>query len=213
MNLAIVIPACHSDDCIEALRRLPDGGKGLIVWDGTAPPGGYPKDLPLLVAPKPFSYPRNVNFGIGAALRQNPSADILLLDDNAFLRTEAGIEMLAETARLKGVGLVGPRIEGPASHQTAATLARIGWIGTCFMWINHEVLRAGCTFDEDYGQGYGFIDADFCRQVRAKGFEIRVDERCVVRHELSRVYPRERPTNDPAILKNRAVFARKWWTP
>ena len=139
----------------------------------------------LVIAPEPFSFPRNANIGIRAA---SPH-DVFLVNDDVQFLTPGSVGRLAEIAHAHPeVGILSPQFEGRVGNrlqERALYLPCLAYSAQrlCFtgVYIRREVLDLVGELDERF-DGYGRDDDDYCRRVRAAGLKLAVTPEVVMRH-------------------------------
>ncbi|MFO1054318.1 MAG: glycosyltransferase family 2 protein [Planctomycetota bacterium] len=176
------------------------------------------------------------NLGITRALALAPEVEhVVLVNPDAVVESGC-IEALCETAHRRRAGIVGGRVlDGDGARtlfengrfrpwtlgpsHTAAPAGcvqfRTSFVTGALMAIDADLLREGLRFDERY---FLYVeDLDLCRQVVARGRELWIDTRAVVRHREG-----GSQHDDPPILRSmrarqlehiargKALFARKW---
>jgi len=180
---------------------------------------------------QPFSFPRNVNRGVLAARDH----DVLLLNDDALLRTPEGFQRLHRASYGNPAMLLCATVcsfagnkKQEASDSWASALAD-GELGkliydemVCFicLYLKREVFDVVGLFNEEF-EGYGFDDDWYCSQVRRAGYKIGIYTGCYLDHTSvpSSYRVRERDTLSKRSHRNHNVFksylnsceaARKW---
>jgi GT2 family glycosyltransferase len=209
-GLTVVIPsktASNVRPCLDAIRKLEPELCTVVVDDGI----DDIRNLGMVVAgKKPFIFSRNVNIGIRAAGRD----DVLVLNDDALLKTPGGFSLLQKTAA-----------EHPEFGVIAATTNAVGnrnqfnqGIGlredpriVCFIavLIPRTALDKIGYMDERF-TAYGFDDDDFCYRVRRAGLKIGIHDGCFVDHASLKSTFRGNPTTPANLTDGRQIFLDKW---
>jgi GT2 family glycosyltransferase len=192
---------------VQAIRGAGDTCRIIVVDDGidhNEIRWGWSRLDPVCVqGVKPFVFARNINIGIRSA----GDDDVILLNDDALLRTPGGFTQLHEYTRKANAAL--------ASHGTpgygivAATTNNVGnqnqrQRGATCVAMRHEsrmlcfvcvliqraVIDAVGLLDERFGgiddQGreiYGFCDDDYSFRVRHAGYQLGIFDGCFVDHQ------------------------------
>jgi GT2 family glycosyltransferase len=178
-NSANLIP------CVRAVRQHEPEAWIVAVDDGL-PPGTWTQlggTVQEVLGKQPFVFARNANLGIAAARRE----DVLLLNDDALLRTPGGFSVLAAAAAAH-----------PEYGVIASTCNNVGntnqhprGIGlreeprmVCFVAVllPRRTLDAVGPLDERYAAGYGCEDDDLCVRIRQAGLKIGIHDGCYVDH-------------------------------
>jgi hypothetical protein len=215
-NLSVIIPSRMAPNfipCADALRqnepdaiiRLIDDGMDLswLPRDGMGPCIGYK-------AKKPFIFARNVNLGI----RESGTDDIVILNDDALLKTPGGFSLLQRVAE-----------EHPDYGVIASTTNNVGNLNqiprgiglrddprmVCFVCvlIPRRTIDLVGLLDERY-VGYGFEDDDYCLRVRNAGLKIGIHDGCFVDHKHLPSTFRGSPTAAGDLKQNAEIFKTKW---
>ena len=213
--LSIIIPSktdVNLGACVRAIRAAGETATVIVVDDFDGPTRFLlPCDEPVdwQKGEKPFIFARNINIGIRAA-----AGDVVLLNDDALLRTPHGFTALQRAATAHPeYGLiastcnnVGNRRQWPQSALDVRFEARM----VCFVcvFIPRSTLKTVGLLDERF-VGYGCDDDDYCLRVRRAGLKIGIFDRCYVDHSTlaSTFRGRVLAGNYQPNLK---LFAEKW---
>lgn len=166
----------------------------------------------------PFSFPRNANRGVLAA----GSNDVLLLNDDALLRTPQGFQRLHRAAYQDPAMMLCSAVcsfagnQGQMATEAWATRLANGEMGktvydemVCFicLYLKREVFDAVGLFDERF-DGYGWDDDVYCAKVRLSLYKIGIYDGCFVDHSSvpSSYRVRERNTLSARSSQNHRVF-------
>lgn len=92
------------------------------------------------------------------------------------------MEQLSEVLDNTKVGIVGAKMAGTYNglNSTCSDIAQ-EWptlAGGCLLFKN-----IGLRWDENFPSGY-WADTDFCRQFKEKGYQVWIDGRTVVEHQM-----------------------------
>ena len=195
-SLSVIIPSKNPVNfkaCVNAVRRCePD--IPIIGIDGSG---------------EDFVFARAINEGIAAA----GGDDVVLLNDDALLRTPSGLTAMQREAH-----------EHPEFGLIASTADNVGnpnqWpqpgIGlraeprmVCFVCvlIRRRTIETVGLLDERF-TAYGFEDDDYCLRVRRAGLKIGIYDGCFVDHgELKSTFRAEGPQ---PLEPGRQIFIEKW---
>jgi len=212
----IVIPTRNLTNlkrCREAIESCngPRSQPAVVDDDETGAVKGFCLDWMVGRIPgvKPFVFSRNVNL----AIREFPSRDILILNDDALLETRRGFDQLAAAATMeKEYGVVAAAVRGAVGcrEQMAmygeghhAYMAAIKEFGTVpekkvvrIRPVTHHTVTFICVYlrrdvidrvgllDERF-EFYSHQDDDYCQRVRDAGYKLGVFDGCVVEHGIS----------------------------
>ncbi len=223
MSFRVVILSARSANLIPCVRALlakePDlpPEHVLVVDDGAR--AGARRQLPGVTwvpGVKPFVFARNANLGIDAA----GDADVVLLNDDALLKTRRGLTRLSEAVRARpDVGVCSAGIEGGVGNPRQRPRGRRGIVlqdedlAFVCVYLTRRVLERVGELDERF-VGYGFEDNDFCVRARRAGFALGVWDGCVVDHGggLPSTF-RDRRGFQALFDRNRKLFEEKWSEP
>lgn len=228
MSFSVIIPSRKINNlaaCVYALRECEPNAGIIVVDDGLMWTDMIGTDTPVLSpvsripGTKPFVFARNVNLGIEAAGSDN----VVILGDDALLKTHGGLSLLAQAAaehpeygviasacnnvgnrnQERGVGLVYGLRQDPRM--------------VCFIcvYIPRRTIDAVGLLDERFGgvdaQGrtiYGWEDNDYCRRVRKAGLKIGIHDGCFVDHKtLPSTF---RSGRTLSIQPGKDVYLAKW---
>jgi GT2 family glycosyltransferase len=171
-----------------------------------------PGDEPIDWQPgiKPFVFSRNINVGIRAA----GDDDVVLLNDDALLKTPLGFTAIARIAEAH-----------PEYGVIASTCNTVGnprqWpqrVGLreeprmiCFVcvYIPRRTIEAVGLLDERF-TGYGCDDDDFCLRVQKAGLKIGIYDGCFVDHASLRSTFRGTALSAGDYRANLKIFVDKW---
>ena len=162
---------------------------------------------------KPFIFARNCNLGIKHA----GTDDVIILNDDALLRTPNGFSMLAKfAAEHPEVGCVAPatnvtgqRLQWP-SNRTPEGYRFVDTIPYVCVYIPRRTLETVGLLDERYCQGYGCEDLDHCEAMKRAGLKIAVLYDVYVDHGSLHSSFRGGPHACGDFSRNLALFNQKW---
>jgi GT2 family glycosyltransferase len=196
---------------INSIRAAGEDCKIFIVDDGIQGAFWTDSKIDLIHGIKPFCFARNINLGIRAAGED----DVVLLNDDALLKTNLGFKKLAMAANssqeLGIVSAVTNSVGNPAQLFLGRGL-RLEYRMVCFVcvYIRREVLDKCGLLDERF-TGYGFEDDDYCLRLRNAGYKIGVDDQCFVDHAtLKSTFRHNGPASAVLMSENRNHFISKW---
>lgn len=204
--------------CIREIRVHEPNARVIVVDDGLE--GRYiedvrlrgPNTIPVQYVPgeKPFNFSKNANIGIRAA----GDDDVVLLNDDAILKTPDGFTGMGDVARANPsygvIAAVSDNVGNPNQQvQVARTGLRYEPRMVCFIcvYIPRTTINRVGMLDERY-TGYGLDDDDYCFSVREHGLYIGVYDMCYVDHSTLRSsYRFHQPADFRPNLKR---FIEKW---
>jgi len=217
---SIVIPSRKITNlipCVEAIRDAGETAQIVVVWDGSSKASYIAFDLlnevksvVVLNGKAPFIFARNVNIGICAA----EDNDVIVLNDDAFLKTPMGFTKLAETSQEHPeFGVLATACTSVGNpHQRAAfgSALREDPRMVCFVavYIPRSTINKVGLLDEDY-TGYGCDDDDYCYRTRKAGLKIGILGSVIVDHHDELSSFRGDPNNLPTIRPCVEIFKRK----
>lgn len=215
MSLSVIIPsrsASNLTQCVHAVRRNEPDIDIIAVSDGGV--RNRLADLPVrwVDGIEPFVYARNVNLGIQAA----GNNDVILLNDDALLRTKSGLlgmQCVAESHR--DIGVLSAGIRGavcnvnqqprqPSSLRYDRTILAF----VCVL-IPRTILDIVGMLDERF-TGYGEDDRDYCIRVMLTGLQLAIWDGCIVDHNELPSSFRTRPDWQGMYRQNQMLFRQKW---
>ncbi len=186
--------------CLAAIAKLNPGCRVIVVDDGLPerpfvggpwPPWSFDPAVPkwpeYVSGVRPFIFARNANVGIAAAGED----DVVLLNDDALLKTRAGFDELSYVANsLPEYAILSPATSG-VGNENQSLYAEGGGHGLrdeprvlCFVcvYIRREGLNKLGPLDERF-IAYGWDDNDYCRRALADGYKLGIYDPVQVDHE------------------------------
>ena len=178
---------------------------------------------------KPFVFARNINLGIAAA----GDDDVILLNDDALLKTPLGFSWLSgEAGERPEYGVLAAAVDGAcgcteqlAQAGTRVRIVQHHTVVFISVYLRREVLdrlahhsvgQHGQWLDERYVD-YGYDDDDACERIRQLHLKLGVFDGCVVEHGcLPSSYRTAHVVNGVAVATgadlqpNRQRFLEKW---
>ena len=225
MSFSIIIPSKSASNlvpCIRAIREAGETARIIVVDDGVdrSRHEWLKPDKPSISSEgayfepgvKPFVFARNINIGIRAA----GDDDVILLNDDALLKTRHGFSSLVAHAH-NGEGMVA------AACDTVGNPNQFnhGLIGTirpaprmvCFVcvYIPRSTINSVGLLDERF-IGYGLDDDDYCLRVRRAGLKIGIFDGCYVDHGSLESSFRGGAQAGGDFTGNMRLFIQKWGT-
>lgn len=200
--------------CVKSVRQNAPEADIIVVDDGLDEPHKYYFDNVIFVpGEKPFCFPRNINIGILAA----GDTDVILMNDDALLKTPGGFSTLASYSRTwPEFGIIAAVSDGvgnpnqqPIKFFPSATIRSEPRM-VCFVcvYIPRITLDMVGLLDERY-TGYGLDDDDYCFSVRKAGLKLGICDACHMNHSsltsTFRGHGREAP-----FTGNMKLFIEKW---
>ena len=228
MAFAVVIPsksAVNLVPCVQAIRAAGETCRIIVVDDGVDWPAAekmmHP-DLPEGVhqmwpdtfaheGVKPFVFARNINLGILAAGED----DVILLNDDALLKTPQGFSLLASASRAcPEYGIIAAACDtvgNPNQFRRAGGALRDEPRMVCFVcvYIPRRVIETVGLLDERYVD-YGLDDDDYSFRVRAAGLKIGILDGCFVDHASLKSSYRTTAPGAGNFIANMRRFIEKW---
>lgn len=181
----------------------------------------WPADEPLrelgnfeaFMGDSPFVFARNVNIGI----REAGDDDVILLNDDALLKTEHGFKLLSQIASESCSGLVAASCDtvGNANqfwHKSGHLMyLRSEPRMVCFVcvYIPRATVKTVGLLDERF-VGYGMEDDDYCLRVRNAGLKIGIFDGCYVDHSSLKSSFRGEAGAGGDFKPNMKLFIEKW---
>jgi GT2 family glycosyltransferase len=222
MSFSIIIPSRDASNlvpCIRAIREAGETARIIVVDDFPYPlPDGFTwqtsgldlsRDL-VVTGQDPFVFARNVNIGIRAA----GDDDVILLNDDALLKTPMGFTHLMSAASASPefgcIGAVTNMTGQPAQHPKGVGLRDVGHIAFVCVYIPRSTIRRFGMLDERYCLDYGVEDLDYCEAIARAGMKVGVLDDCFVDHASLRSSYRGEPHASRSFAKNYALFREKW---
>lgn len=218
MSFSIVIPSKSASNlisCIRAIRQAGETARIIVVDDGIEVDGLYSGvwlDPPSVFVHgvKPFVFARNVNIGIRSAGED----DVILLNDDALLKTFAGFSTLAQTATESGRGIVAAScntVGNQNQFRQSTRELRDEPRMVCFVcvYIPRSTINAVGLLDERF-VGYGMDDDDYCLRVRQVGLKVGIFDGCYVDHSGLKSSFRGEAGAGGDFKPNMELFIEKW---
>lgn len=215
--ITVIIPSktwVNLHKCVEAISQMEPLIKILVVDDGLDLIHErrlwlYERNSSILEGKKPFVYSRNCNTGISHC-----SGDVVLLNDDAILKTKSGFCLLQRSimehpeyglvsATTNLAGNPQQRPKGIGLREANRVVAFV-----C-VYIPRTTIETVGLLDERF-TAYGFEDNDYCRRVRNAGLKLGVHDGCYVDHGLLRSTFRGDPKAPADIRPGAAIYRAKW---
>lgn len=212
MAFSVVIPSKNIQNlrvCAREVRAHEPDVRIIVVDDGleerySAPPIQYvPGD-------KPFIFAHNANIGIRAA----GTDDVILLNDDAILKTPDGFSKLESVSKAHPeYGVIAAVVDSAGNPNQMVQTEKVGLRDeprmVCFIcaYIPRSTINTVGLLDERY-VGYGIEDDDFCFSVREAGLKLGVYDFCYVDHSTLRSSYRSGGHAD--FQPNLKLFIEKW---
>lgn len=215
----IVIPSARGSNLKGCLQSILTNEPGfplkriIVVDDGArAECDGLFGGITWITGIKPFVFARNVNLGIRAA-----GADVLLLNDDARLKTPGGFTLLSQFMSSRpDVGICSSAIEGYVGNpsQEAAgdgfrTEDRV--VAFISIYIPRMVYEIVGPLDERF-TAYGGDDMDYCKRILQAGLLLGIHGGCVVTHEENLSTYRSKPDKFSLFQDGLRIYEDKWRT-
>lgn len=213
MSTSVIIPSkTHSNisPCVQAVRDHEPRMRVIVVDDGID--GEYDADC-RIEGIKPFIFARATNQGITAAL-SDPSCDsVVLLNDDALLKTPEGFTRLAELTRYPDIGIIAPvtNVTGqPLQMPRNIGLRQVPHIAFVCVLIPRRTIAQVGLLDERYCIDYGVEDRDYCEAVNRAGLKVCVYDHAFVDHGSLHSSFRGDPKTPRPFTQNLRLFQQKW---
>lgn len=229
---SVVIPSRTASNlvpCIRAIREAGETARIIVVDDGVdwiqdSPDGRCRvhilgellRDDGVVIVPgaKPFCFARNVNIGIRAA----GDDDVIVLNDDALLKTPGGFTAMAAQATRGTLGLiasscnmVGNRNQHQRPEYATSDMCRAENRMVCFVciYIPRATINAVGLLDERFVD-YGCEDDDYCLRVRNAGLKLGIFDGCYVDHGSLKSSFRGEAGRGGDFQPNLRRFIAKW---
>jgi GT2 family glycosyltransferase len=216
-KLTVVIPSRTLSNLQPCQRAVDDHDDCSIiaVWDRSR--GNPHKTIPdsnfdrVIYVDDDFIFARNCNIGIAAA---DPEDDIVLLNDDALLRSSYGFAKMQHKANLRrDVGIIGAvtNVSGqPLQHPMNMGLREVPFFAFVCVLIPRRTIATVGLLDERYCIDYGVEDNDYCEAVKRAGMTCAVDDDCFVDHASLVSSYRGAPEASRSFAENLKLFCQKW---
>jgi hypothetical protein len=214
-QFSIIIPSKSASNlapCIRAIREAGETARIIVVDDGVDFAGQQPMfaGVQCVAGIKPFVFARNINIGIRAVGED----DVILLNDDALLKTPAGFSLLMSAANASPdfgcIGAVTNLTGQPLQQPHRIGLRDVGHIAFICVYIPSRTIRQIGLLDERYCLDYGVEDRDYCEAITRAGMKVGVLDDCFVDHaSLTSTY-RGKPEAGRSFARNYELFKAKW---
>lgn len=220
MSFSVIIPSRDANNlvpCIRAIRAAGETCKIFVIDDGLLFQGDpFLFDVNVIIhrGKKPFCYARNINIGIRAA----GDDDVILLNDDALLKTPEGFKTMAEACQHGGYGILGAvtnsvgnanqlRQSAPNSFAVRDEPRQL-----CFVcvYIPRSTINAVGLLDERFCADYGMEDDDYSLRVRNAGLKLGIYDGCFVDHLSLNSSFRGEGGRGGDFTGNMKLFIAKW---
>lgn len=198
--------------CVRAIREM-EAGNGpriIVVDDGVAKTDLGLPGVHWVPGTKPFIFARNANLGIRAAA----GGDVILLNDDALLKTWRGFTAMADFASAHpeyGVVAATSNSVGNPAQQPHNIGLRDEPRMVCFVcvFLPRRTIDQVGLLDERF-VGYGMDDDDYCLRVRQAGLKLGIWDGCFVDHLSLKSSYRGLAGAGGDFSGNLALFRQKW---
>lgn len=222
-GLSVIIPsktAANLSVCVRAIDNLDPDVRMIVINDGLEHHPAIVREISYIPGIRPFIFARNCNLGITAAGKD----DIVLMNDDAILKSTLGLSKMQRAAQTQGWGLLSActNVAGnPAQLPTEGNRVR-GLIGptpgnsfptvafVCVFIPRSTIEKVG-YLDERF-TAYGWDDNDYCRRVNMAGLKIGVHDGCFVDHGSLKSTFRGAAYASGDINEGRRIYLAKWKT-
>jgi GT2 family glycosyltransferase len=217
---SVIIPSRNTANllsCISAIRNSGETCRIIVVDDGFKPSDALdeiPGPLAIVPGEKPFCFARNVNLGIQEA----GSDGVILLNDDALLRTPAGFTKLVRAVVPGRHGIMAAVTNSAGNSNQMRPEARRGSESVhidprmvCFVavYIPRSTIDIVGFLDPRF-VGYGMDDDDYCFRIRAAGLQIGIYDGCFVDHASLKSSYRGGPSSGGDFQPNLRRYIEKW---
>ena len=198
MPYSVIVPSRNETNlraCVSAIRAAGETCRIIVVWDGDDIEFPGPAIVGIAEAPgvqvyrgyKPFVFSKNMNLGI---LRAGDD-DVILLNDDALLKTPHGFSKLAGTLDARpDIGILSPVTNnignplqvGKLQKMTGSLKIEPRTLAFVCVYIPRSTINTVGLLDEDF-VNYGVEDDDYCLRVRRSGLKLGVYDGCFLDHQ------------------------------
>ena len=196
------------DPCVQAIREHEPAAKVVVVDDGLRE---RVKSCYYVDGRKPFIFAANVNLG----MRVSVMDDVIILNDDALLKTPQGFTKLQQLAIAhEDIGVLAPvtNVTGLMEQRPQNRGLRfVNGLTIPFIcaYIPRRVIDAIGYLDERF-TAYGWEDNDYCRRARLAGFKLAVYDGVFVDHGSLRSTFRGAPKTAGMLEAGRKIYLEKW---
>lgn len=222
-GLTVVIPSKTVSNllpCLAAVHACEPSAKIIVIDDGLGEwsiDATWP-DVEVIPGKKPFCFARNCNLGIQLAAGD----DIVLLNDDALVKTRHGLSLLQSEAEehpefgviASTTNVAGNPHQFPAGVGLRETDRALAFV--CVLLPRRTIAEIG-LMDERFGgltrDGrviYGYCDTDMCRRIRMAKLKIGIHDGCFVDHESLHSSFRGSPRAPGDISLAQELYLAKW---
>jgi GT2 family glycosyltransferase len=213
-GLSVIIPSKTFSNllpCALAVREHEPKARIIVVDDGIE---GWTKQgmVPCLTyaGERPFIYSRNNNIGIRGA----GADDVVLLNDDAILKTAGGFTTLQRAAEEHpefGIIASTTNCVGNTNQHPKGIGLREDPRMVCFIavFIPRRTIDVVGLLDEEFSS-YGFEDDSYCLRIRRAGLKIGIHDGCFVDHASLKSTFRGDPRTAANLESGRRIFIKKW---
>ena len=214
MPFSVIIPsknALNLVPCVKSIREAGEMCRIIVVDDGVDWSGYDVFHTDNRPGIKPFVFARNINIGICAA----GTDDVILLNDDALLKTPMGFSHLARLAKEHNYfGILAPACDtvgNPNQFRSWQPNVRNEPRMVCFVcvYIPRSTINSVGLLDERF-IGYGLDDDDYCLRVRRAGLKIGIFDWCYVDHSSLKSSFRGEAGAGGDFSGNMKLFIEKW---
>lgn len=235
MSFSIIIPSRNAANlvpCVRAIREAGETARIIVVDDGIAWTRGpdplhdalldkFKRGMMVVDGHKPFVFARNINIGIRAAGED----DVILLNDDALLKTPGGFACLSIIGSARGIIAAACNNVGNPNQERHAPVG-VGTLAPAGVWMLREEPRTVCficvyiprstinavgLLDERFVD-YGMEDDDYCLRVRNAGLKLSIFDGCFVDHGSLTSSFRGGAQAGGDFTANMRRFIEKWGT-
>jgi glycosyltransferase involved in cell wall biosynthesis len=221
MSFSVIIPSKSATNlmaCVRAIREAGETCRIIVVSDGLDWNAYWHETQMKAVDPwivagvKPFCFARNVNIGIRAA----GDDDVILLNDDALLKTSGGFVQMAQVMRQhKDLGILAAACDTVGNPNQFRRSVERGVRDeprmVCFVcvYIPRSTIKTVGLLDERFIH-YGMDDDDYSLRVRQAGLKLGIFDGCYVDHRSLKSSYRGGPIAGGDFRPNMKLFIEKW---
>lgn len=225
MSFSIIIPSRSASNllpCIRAIREAGETARIIVVDDGIVDDFKDSVTWRVEARPawvwvtgeKPFIFARNVNLGIRAA----GGDDVIILNDDALLKTPQGFTKLAEASAARPhVGVIAAtcnNVGNMAQHQRlnmpeGSVRGEPRMVCFVCVYIPRATINTVGLLDPRFTE-YGCDDDDYSLRVRNAGLKLGIFDGCYVDHGSLKSSFRGEAGRGGDFQPNLRRFIKKW---
>jgi GT2 family glycosyltransferase len=216
--IAVIVPsktASNIEACVAAkLESEPRWMPLYVIDDGIGEMPSVCDGSTVIQGIRPFIFARAINQGISEALKDPTCKGVVLLNDDALLKTRSGFTMLSEIAESdQSIGVLAPvtNVTGQRLQMPRGVgLRQVPHIAFVCVYIPRRTIERIGLLDERYCLDYGVEDRDYCEAVNRAGLKVCVHDDVFVDHGSLVSSFRGDPKTSRSFAMNWGLFQQKW---